>query len=821
MTLGDYAYKQLGFDSSDTVLNCGLMEVVKPLIVEKQSTNPQILQTTLRADLTKRIANVRYASINTQGEEILLHATCVVTLESCSTWMSDWAPTTYLIHGRIDTLKARLLNDKADQISRGLAYKMFAALVQYDKNYQGMENVILDSANFEATSRINFQTEDKDGDFFCSPFWIDSLAHLSGFVLNGSDAVDSQNYVYISHGWKSMRIARTLTRTTEYRSYVKMQTGSNNVMSGDVYILEGDTVIGVVGGLKFQRIPRAMLNTLLPPTSLDGSKTSISDRSIIEGQMSRASAKDSPVRNSGGRRKLPNQRASSSQILATRYPAKDTRTSRDTATLALDVIAQETQLPLSELQDDCCFADLGVDSLLSLQISSRFREELDIDVQSSVFVDYATVGELRVKLREYDPEFADNIMTPSSPSSEDDENGVDASPPSPISSVSDSELSNFVERNSPKSEVEKETEATMKLVCDTISEQMGIDVEEVVATDDLSSLGMDSLMTIMILGTLRERTGLDLPSDLFVEYPSIAAVQEFFCQSEATKPDAKKKSQPSTKTYDKQIISKSLPQAVSVLLQGKPKIATENLFLFPDGSGSATSYANLPVIDSQIAVYGLNCPFMTTPLAFTNGIPGIASIYLAEVRRRQPRGPYHFGGWSAGGVIAYEITRQLVSAGERVETLALIDSPCPVDLEPLPDHLHHFFADIGLLGGAGQEPPSWLLPHFGATIRALDVYKPRPLKNKAFTPRTLAIWARHGVCRYPQDPRPKTTEKDSKSMRWLLENRTDFGFNGWDKLLGKDAIETVDTEGNHFTLLKDTVTVSSGLIFLGFITPLM
>lgn len=113
-----------------------------------------------------------------------------------------------------------------------------------------MENVVLDSANFEATSRVNFQTDEKDGTFLSNPYWIDSLVHLSGSVLNGNDAVDSREICYISHGWKSMRIARSLLRTTKYRSYVKMQPASNTVMSGDVYILEGNAVIGVVGGLQ-------------------------------------------------------------------------------------------------------------------------------------------------------------------------------------------------------------------------------------------------------------------------------------------------------------------------------------------------------------------------------------------------------------------------------------------------------------------------------------------------------------------------------------------------------------------------------------------
>jgi thioesterase domain-containing protein len=246
-------------------------------------------------------------------------------------------------------------------------------------------------------------------------------------------------------------------------------------------------------------------------------------------------------------------------------------------------------------------------------------------------------------------------------------------------------------------------------------------------------------------------------------------------------------------------------------MQGKPRTASKLLFLFPDGSGSATSYASIPNIDPSIAVYGLNSPYMTTPTHFTNGISGVATQYLAEVRRRQPKGPYHLGGWSAGGVVAYEITLQLLAAGEKVESLILLDSPCPIALEPLPSRLHHFFAKIGLIGSEeGTKIPDWLLPHFEASIKALTDYKPQPIpaRDLARAPRTLAVWARHGVCRYPDSPRPEVRGDEPASMNWLLNNRTDFGPNGWGRLLGCVEFKTMSVDGNHFDLMKNKETVS-------------
>ena len=55
----------------------------------------------------------------------------------------------------------------------------------------------------------------------------------------------------------------------------------------------------------------------------------------------------------------------------------------------------------------------------------------------------------------------------------------------------------------------------------------------------------------------------------------------------------------------------------------------------------------------------------------------MASDYLAEVRRVQPEGPYLLGGFSGGGLTAYEMARQLLAAGEEVALLALLATRLP------------------------------------------------------------------------------------------------------------------------------------------------
>ena len=257
------------------------------------------------------------------------------------------------------------------------------------------------------------------------------------------------------------------------------------------------------------------------------------------------------------------------------------------------------------------------------------------------------------------------------------------------------------------------------------------------------------------------------------------------------------------------------PQAMSILLQGSPKTASKSLFLFPDGSGSATSYAPLPSISPTLALYALNSPFLKEPSALSNSsVSAVASLYIDEILRRQPDGPYYLGGWSGGGVWAYEATLQLQALGKQVERLVLLDTPCPSDLSILPSNLHSWFDSIGLLGTEDTKQrgksPEWLIPHFGASLRCMDSYNPPKMEASpvAPLPRISILWAKDGVCKYPTDPRPQLERgvKQPKNMAWLLENREgeQLRKNGWDGLFGKQCIfETRVLEGaNHFSMMR-------------------
>jgi amino acid adenylation domain-containing protein len=77
-------------------------------------------------------------------------------------------------------------------------------------------------------------------------------------------------------------------------------------------------------------------------------------------------------------------------------------------------------------------------------------------------------------------------------------------------------------------------------------------------------------------------------------------------------------------------------------------------------------------LDNDQPVYGLKA--IPEDAAGQISIEALAERYVRVIRSVQPHGPFRLAGWSAGGLIAYEMARQLLSENEPVEFLGLIDS---------------------------------------------------------------------------------------------------------------------------------------------------
>jgi thioesterase domain-containing protein len=103
------------------------------------------------------------------------------------------------------------------------------------------------------------------------------------------------------------------------------------------------------------------------------------------------------------------------------------------------------------------------------------------------------------------------------------------------------------------------------------------------------------------------------------------------------------------------------------------------LFLVHAAGGNVASYAALARhLGPGRPCYGLQSRGLEGEELPHQRVEEMAADYLAEIRAVQPEGPYRLGGWSMGGLVAFEMARRLEAAGEAMELLAVVDSKPPV-----------------------------------------------------------------------------------------------------------------------------------------------
>jgi iterative type I PKS product template protein len=383
--------------------------VVKGLVANSDRKSSQLIRVTAATtNINSDITGLTWQNVDNDGTVHEPFATANVVYGNSSEWLASWSPMAHLIQGRIEALERLAAEGKANRFSRNMAYNIFGAnLVEYADKYRGMQSVVMHE--LEGFADVQLTTKET-GVWTVAPYFIDSVAHLAGFIMNCSDAMDTKKNYCVTPGWKSMRFAKPLVAGAKYRSYVKMipTVEDPTAYFGDVYILQDNLVVGLVEGIEFHSYPRILLSRFFSPpdkmANMEGKQQQVAHQQSISAPRTPAVAIKKEVDVPAMNIPAPTSASISPALEAEPTTAgSKTKASADdsVADKALQLIANEAGLEISDLEDDASFNNLGVDSLMSLVIVEKFRLELDVKVGGSLFLDYPTIGDLRKWLDEY------------------------------------------------------------------------------------------------------------------------------------------------------------------------------------------------------------------------------------------------------------------------------------------------------------------------------------------------------------------------------------------------------------------------------------
>lgn len=322
-------------------------------------------------------------------------------------------------------------NGEVQLLRPGLFYKLFGSIVEYGAAFRGLRELIIRSAGLECTARIRFNTTPGEADHWggCSPYWVESLGQVTGFSLNGNDALDNESQVFINHGWGCMRLLTPLSPETTYRTYVKMHKDQSSYL-GDLYIFDSDgEIVGMYERVVFNTLRRSVFDRLLPKTQPQAILPSAPLNSKDSGD------------NLLGNASIPQASAPIPQSNALN-PQGSTAGAQEADTVARvrALVSDEVGVSATEFTDNDDLAELGVDSLLALTMADRVREEFGVTVPCTVFMNPLTVRGLIQLILGGTPPGSEEETGPSTPSTSPVDGEIDiarrGAPMTPASSQS-------------------------------------------------------------------------------------------------------------------------------------------------------------------------------------------------------------------------------------------------------------------------------------------------------------------------------------------------------------------------------------------------
>lgn len=175
--------------------------------------------------------------------------------------------------------------------------------------------------------------------------------------------------------------------------------------------------------------------------------------------------------------------------------------------------------------------------------------------------------------------------------------------------------------------------------------------ESINVDDDFFRLGGDSLLAIQIICKINATFNTTLPFQTLLEFPSIAKLTTIIYQQLEAIQDT----------------NGTLSSILVKLKEGRG----EPLFLIHPIGGHVFCYKHLvECLAFKGPIYGIKAPHFREQ---SSSIEEIASYYIKAIQKMQPKGPYYLLGASFGGLIGYEIARQLKEADQSIGILAMLD----------------------------------------------------------------------------------------------------------------------------------------------------
>ncbi len=199
-------------------------------------------------------------------------------------------------------------------------------------------------------------------------------------------------------------------------------------------------------------------------------------------------------------------------------------------------------------------------------------------------------------------------------------------------------------------------------------------VEGVGIRDSFFDLGGHSLIAVRLFNEIADRYDVDLPMSVLMQSPTIAGLADIV----RAKSGATGEIQSDATTQSSSAAKQVLQYQYLVPMHAGPVADRTPLFMVSGMFGNVLNLSHLAhLLGEDRSFYALQARGLYGDSVPHETFEEMARDYIEEIRKVQPTGPYLLGGFSGGGIAAYEIARQLLAQGEKITQVIFLDTPLP------------------------------------------------------------------------------------------------------------------------------------------------
>jgi amino acid adenylation domain-containing protein len=184
-----------------------------------------------------------------------------------------------------------------------------------------------------------------------------------------------------------------------------------------------------------------------------------------------------------------------------------------------------------------------------------------------------------------------------------------------------------------------------------------LDIRPISVKDKFFDLGGHSILAAIMMAQIKSVFGREVPLYILFQEGTIERLATFLKQDASS-------------------------MSWSCLVEFQSLGSKPPLFFVHPGGGNVHSYYDLAsCLGSDRPFYAFQEPGLYKEQALFTSIEDMAAYYIEAMKTAQPEGPYFIGGWSFGGLVAFEMARQLSAQNQKVGQVLLLDSEAPISVK--------------------------------------------------------------------------------------------------------------------------------------------